>query len=351
MAQTIYCPVRNLPCPIEPKISPSMPICFIAIPSEYKDTYNTVKGIIEENGVFPYLAVEEVTAGRDILCKICEKILFSSFGVIELTEKNPNVMFEFGLTLGREKPVFILYNKTLAQKTSISLPSDISALERIEYTDQEDLRSKFSKGLKTHLEKQGLKPEIKTRPEASPEEIGTLLKAINDEDKDVRVQGLKDLLWLTHEKRIAHDPRIFRLLESKLKDPEDTFREQLLLVLDYILWYEKDSNTKTRFIETFRPIVLDIASHDSNIEIRRNAIDIFRKIGNQDVLNVLFQVVMESDDDTYRRLDNPIHSALRSLAESNYRSEIQEGMYQMLKKASASTKPRITKIFEVLRER
>jgi len=343
-------PGWNLPCPIEPRIRPSTPICFIAIPSEYKDTYNTVRETLEENGVFPYLAVEEVTAGRDILCKICEKILFSSFGVIELTEKNPNIMFEFGLTLGREKPVFILYNKTLAQKTSISVPSDISALERIEYTDQEDLKNKFSKGLKMHLEKQGLKPEKKTKVEASEEEIGTLLKAIGDEDKDIRVQGAKDLMWLTHEKRIAQDSRIFDLLKSRLKDSDDTVREQLLYVLDYLLWCEKDEPIKMRFIESFRPIVLDIASHDSNTQVRRNAIHALPKMANQDALNVLFQMV-ESDDDAYRELESSIHSALRSLAESNYRSEILEKLYELLKKTSASDRPRIDKIFDELRRR
>ena len=111
ISETRYCPVRNKPCPIEPKIRPSSPVCFIAIPSklEWKDTCQTVKEILDENGVFPYIAEEEVTTGRDILCKICEKILFSNFGVIELTERNPNVMFEFGFVLASQKPVFILF--------------------------------------------------------------------------------------------------------------------------------------------------------------------------------------------------------------------------------------------------
>lgn len=132
----IYCPVRNLPCPIEPTIRPSKPICFIAIPTgeEWKDTNRTVKEALEEKGVFPYVAVEDITAGRDILCKICERILGSTFGIVELTEKNINVMFEFGLILGRSKPVFILYNKKLAEKISPHIPTDIIALERIEYS-------------------------------------------------------------------------------------------------------------------------------------------------------------------------------------------------------------------------
>lgn len=160
----------------------------------------------------------------------------------------------------------------------------------------------------------------------------------------------KWISWLAHEKRIAQDSRIFDLLKSRLKDSDDIVREQLLYVLDYLLWYEKDEHIKTRFTESFRPIVLDMASHDSNTQVRRNAIHALPKMANQDVLNVLFRM-LESDEDAYSGLESSIHSALRSLAESNYRAEIQERLYELLKKTSASARPRIDKIFDELRRR
>lgn len=48
-------------------------------------------------------------------------ILSSRFGVIELTERNPNVMFEFDFLIANQKPVFVLYNKAIAGKISRAL--------------------------------------------------------------------------------------------------------------------------------------------------------------------------------------------------------------------------------------
>jgi len=114
-----------------------------------KDTRETVVEILKKYNINPYLADEDVTAGRDILCKICEKITYSDFGIIELTAVNPNVMLEFGLILGRRKPVFILFNKGLPS-TSQYIPVDIIALDRIEYANQPMLATKFERGIQQY---------------------------------------------------------------------------------------------------------------------------------------------------------------------------------------------------------
>jgi nucleoside 2-deoxyribosyltransferase len=124
----------------------------MAIPyrEEWKDTRETVRKVLKKFQISPYFADEDITAGRDILCKICEKITNSDFGVIEVSTINPNVMFEFGLTLGRRKPVFIIFNKALSEKEHI-LPTDIVALERIEYRNQGTLEKKLTDGFQQFL--------------------------------------------------------------------------------------------------------------------------------------------------------------------------------------------------------
>jgi len=96
------------------------------------------------------VADEDITAGREILCKVCEKITNSDFGVIEVGTVNPNVMFEFGLILGRRKPVFILFNKALSKEGHF-IPTDIIALERIEYRNQGSLEKKLTGGFKQYI--------------------------------------------------------------------------------------------------------------------------------------------------------------------------------------------------------
>ncbi len=183
------------------------------------DTRQTVRGILEENGIFPYVAEEEVTAGRDILCKICERILSSSFGVIELTERNPNVMFEFGFILASQKPVFVLYNRAIAEKIKAQPPADISALERIEYYNQEELHEGFSKGLRKYIDEQypTLRREEERKKalvEAKSEDLDLVLEALESFNDIKRLEGARDLLLLSYNKRIIHDKRALKIIKN-----------------------------------------------------------------------------------------------------------------------------------------
>jgi len=157
--RTGYCPIKNGPCTI--RIRVPIPIyCYVAIPfkEEWTDTRTTIINVLNKLGVKPWIADEEITPGRDILCKICERITNCRFAIVEITELNPNVMFEFGMILGRRKPVFILFNKSLSHRARERLPTDISALERIEYFNQEELARKLELGISNYL---GRFPHIK----------------------------------------------------------------------------------------------------------------------------------------------------------------------------------------------
>lgn len=151
MSETFYCPIKNSQCAIKPKTSPRIR-CFVAIPfrEEMLDTRKTIVDILEKYYVQPYLADEDITAGRDVLCKICEEILHSDFSVVEATAINPNVMLEFGMILGRGIPVFILFDKGRSESSQI--PSDIAALDRIEYKNQVTLSKKFEKGVQKYIQ-------------------------------------------------------------------------------------------------------------------------------------------------------------------------------------------------------
>ena len=350
-SRRLYCPVRNLPCPIEPKIQPSRPFCFIAIPSgeEWKDTNRTVKEILEENGVFPYVAMDDVTAGRDILCKICERILGSTFGIVELTEKNSNVMFEFGLILGRSKPVFILYNKALAKKISPRIPADISALERIEYTSQEELRQKFSKGLKTYLEKQGLRVEKKPRPEASPEEIDVCLKVANSKIAEVRAEALGDLCHLNYRKRLAHDPRVLEVVKKSLKDQNVEARRSSIEALHYIVEYEEDKDIKVSLIDDTIQTVIQIAKEDPDLRCRQLAIRSFGVIDGR-AFDTILDILQNSDDETFRSLEGQLLDTLRVCSSRGDAIVLKEKLFNLLEKnPSQNMKKRVNKALGYVR--
>lgn len=127
--------------------------CFIAIPfkEEMVTTTKTITKVLRKYGIKYYLAKEDVTAGQDILCKICQNIFCSDFGVIEATYTNPNVMIEFGMLLGQRKPVFILLDESRMESSRI--PADIVGLERIQYKNQEALLKKFENGVRNFAQR------------------------------------------------------------------------------------------------------------------------------------------------------------------------------------------------------
>lgn len=214
MSERLYCPIKNSECSIKTDLSGG-PLCFIAIPfrEEMLDTRRTVTKILKKHGIQPYLADEDVTTGRDILCKICEKITFSDFGIIELTSVNPNVMLEFGIILGRRKPVFILFNKgTKADATFI--PADIVALDRIEYTNQQTLSRKFERGIEQYFERlDRKKKQLKTMMQLAR---GT------SRDKDFGTTSkLLDIVFESMEIEKGGDGSFVNLLKEIVSDIDD----------------------------------------------------------------------------------------------------------------------------------
>jgi len=343
-----------MPCPVEPKIRPTFPFCFIAIPSgeEWIDSRETVKGVLNENGVFPYVAEEDVTAGKDVFCKICEKVLSSNFGVVELTEKNPNVMLEFGLILGNQKPVFVLYNKAIAEKIGVYLPTDITALERIEYFNQRELREKFSKGLKSYIEEYypTVKREEKERLllEATLEDLDFILEVLESSNDTKRLEGMRDLLLLCYGRRIVHDNRILEIIRKSLNDFNYRIRSGFLEILNIILRVEDDAHRKS-LINDFLEKIIQISLQDEQIELRRRAFDILEETKNPKIIDPCFKAIREFSKEEWAIVNSDVISCLRALYWNDYRRTITQKLYTLLEETNLQE--RITAILERLRMR
>lgn len=81
----------------------------------------------------------------DIMCKICESIQKSRFCIIDISDWNPNVMFELGLAFGLRKKVIII--KSIEGK----IPADLRGIEYIEYNNTQTLKKKLSNYLRGAL--------------------------------------------------------------------------------------------------------------------------------------------------------------------------------------------------------
>jgi len=130
--------------------------CFIATPApRYVGLeLDVIKGVLAEEHVDPYVAVENYQPGRDIFCtKICSKIIEARICVVVLTEPadpngtrtpNPNVHYEYGLMTAWRKPLIPL------QRKEQDLAFNIQSLDTVKYTN-ENLRQVFAEALQEAL--------------------------------------------------------------------------------------------------------------------------------------------------------------------------------------------------------
>ncbi|MEK6741985.1 MAG: hypothetical protein AABZ15_00080 [Nitrospirota bacterium] len=120
------------------KIEPDIKLFFFGFPylDSFEDVELTVTETMKEFGFIPYTARDEVFL-KHILCKVCNKMQESSFGIFELTDRNPNVMYELGMMGGMGKHFVIIARK------GTTVPSDLGGIEFIEYKSCQDLKKKL----------------------------------------------------------------------------------------------------------------------------------------------------------------------------------------------------------------
>jgi tetratricopeptide (TPR) repeat protein len=71
-------------------------------------------------------------------CKICEMIQGSAYGLADITDNNPNVLFVLGVMVALGKPTVILKRKG-QEDLSLNLPSDLNAIEVIPFAEYIDI--------------------------------------------------------------------------------------------------------------------------------------------------------------------------------------------------------------------
>lgn len=259
-----YCPIKNSQCSIKTSYSPDIS-CFIAVPyrEELLDTRNSLIKILEEYNIRPYFADEDISAGRDILCKICENIMLADFGVIELTAVNNNVLLEFGMILGKNKPVFVLFDKSRSESSHI--PSDIIAIERIEYKNQLSLKNKFEKGIKKYISS----IDIRERELESLYKLSLIAMQNNDFQS---LNSYLNLLYVRYDIYYGGNGIFFEILEKLLSLLKNQFnireyiKYSILIMRLYIIQGKTDKSLEY-FDELFNVMSNRIKYIKNNLDV------------------------------------------------------------------------------------
>ena len=109
---------------------------FIGMPfrDKYEDIYeHGINEALQKLKLKPYRADKD-TNNIDLMCKICEAIQSSKYGIINLTDWNANVLFELGILYGLGKQVALIKDK------NSDVPVDLTGIEYIEYSKSSDVK-------------------------------------------------------------------------------------------------------------------------------------------------------------------------------------------------------------------
>jgi hypothetical protein len=100
-----------------------------------------IEVVLQELDYRPLRADKKPVLGRDLMCNICKFIQESIFGIVDITDWNPNVLLELGMMFGWGKTAVIIKHK------ESKVPADLRGALYIEYASISSLKEKLKSGL------------------------------------------------------------------------------------------------------------------------------------------------------------------------------------------------------------
>lgn len=110
-----------------PEIEASLAACMMPFATKFDDIYDTIKAACEESGLSS-LRVDEIYGNRPIIADVVDTIDRAAVVICDLSEKNPNVLYETGVSHAIGREVIII-----AQDIQNDVPFDLRHLRCISY--------------------------------------------------------------------------------------------------------------------------------------------------------------------------------------------------------------------------
>lgn len=221
MGQVIRCPLTGLPCGkliiIQEK---SFFLAEAEKPEEDKKRRMQAVGEAMQDNYEIRSALDEKGINA-FTCKICEMIQTCAYGMADITQRNPNVLLELGMMIALGKPTIILSRK--GQEEELKLPSDLSAIEIIPFTEYIDIIDQLRKVM------QKLPPAVspsspiqdleRIRPQLAEELKKVSADIVTDFKQSIDEAKLDTVSFREEKKRIPPElSERLQSLEEKLED-------------------------------------------------------------------------------------------------------------------------------------
>ncbi|MFB0518152.1 MAG: tetratricopeptide repeat protein [Acidobacteriota bacterium] len=166
MAKINCCPFTGSKCSkTEPEIIVQKDTFFLAEPFQpekerdrrERAVKNALKEALKEEFSEKCLRVaDKEQKEQAFFCSICRSIQCSAYGIVDISELNPNVLLEMGMMFALSKPVFVLVKSSEEENLKEKLPTDITWMRVIPYEEATDFEEALSK-------------QIQERPQVEPE--------------------------------------------------------------------------------------------------------------------------------------------------------------------------------------
>lgn len=177
-----------------------------------KDLRQNIDEVAKRLNITPLYPAETQKKGV-ILCKVCKEIQETDFCVFDITERNPNVMLEVGLTFGFGKEAILLNNHLYAEELGKKYPIDLSGILIVQYEAASDLKEKadFTEKIKDVL--RFLYPQISADKLA---EIRGAIDRYNEFEKGIQAKMVIDQI---EEFQISFNPEDWNWKISRYRLP------------------------------------------------------------------------------------------------------------------------------------
>ena len=121
--------------------------CFVIM--TYHENYaffERIRAIVSEQAGFECIRADDIPgSGEDLRGKIHAAIDSAALVIADVTHVRPNIYYEVGYAVARDKPMLLL------ARDAVEIPTDLLGVELIRYADNKDAWPRFEHALKQHL--------------------------------------------------------------------------------------------------------------------------------------------------------------------------------------------------------
>lgn len=187
---------------------------------------------------------------------------------------------------------------------------------------------------------------VKTK--ATRKEIELCLNGIEGLDKEVRLQGLKELEILAYKRELADELRVFVALDKLLIDTEAEIRKKVIYILELIFNDGNNDKSKQKLVDRYITNIIHIARTDSNLEVRSEAIRTLVKLDQESVIEIIIEITLHESDEVYSKIKS--YSGLDNLGEGT-KLKFKNRLMEELKSPeyAENIKERIKDVFGIIR--